>query len=388
MNILIALTYYRPHYSGLTIYVERQARALAERGHQVTILTSRYDRSLPEREWMDGVQVVRAPVWLRVSKGVVMPSMPAWGYPLIRQADVVNLHLPQLDAAPLAVISKWMGKPVVVTYHCDLVLPSGLVNLAANYVSHLANHITAQAADVIVHNTRDYARHSPFLRRYLNKVDAILPPIRLSCVNTGDIEAFKQKYHIQPRQPIIGMAARLATEKGVEYLVEAMPTILEKYPNARVLSVGPYQNVTGEEQYARKLAPLIETLGEHWSFLGVISDVEMAAFFHTCDLTVLPSINPTESYGMVQVESIASGTPVAASDRPGVRVPVQMTRMGKIFCPGDPAALAQAVLAILDQPEQYRTGKEKLVPLSLPESVAVEYETLFRKLIKRKGDRG
>ena len=50
MRILTTLTYYRPHYSGLTIYAERLARALVERGHQVTILTSRYDLSLPARE--------------------------------------------------------------------------------------------------------------------------------------------------------------------------------------------------------------------------------------------------------------------------------------------------------------------------------------------------
>jgi len=47
MRVLIVLTYYRPHTSGLTIYAERLACALAQRGHQVTILTSRYDRRLP-----------------------------------------------------------------------------------------------------------------------------------------------------------------------------------------------------------------------------------------------------------------------------------------------------------------------------------------------------
>ncbi len=47
MRILFILTYYRPHVSGLTIYVERLAKALGERGHEVTVLTSRYDRGLP-----------------------------------------------------------------------------------------------------------------------------------------------------------------------------------------------------------------------------------------------------------------------------------------------------------------------------------------------------
>ena len=74
MNILVAITYYRPHMSGLTIYAERLAKSLVNRGHTVTILTSRFSPDLPVYEEMDGVKIVRAPVLVRISKGVVMPS--------------------------------------------------------------------------------------------------------------------------------------------------------------------------------------------------------------------------------------------------------------------------------------------------------------------------
>ena len=129
MRILIALTYYRPHYSGLTLYAEREARALAARGHQVTILTSRFDDQLPAREITDGVEIVRPKVRLRVSKGVIMPSLPVIAWSLIRKADVVHLHVPQLDAALIAIMARLAGKPVVLTYHCDLLLPGGRAEL-------------------------------------------------------------------------------------------------------------------------------------------------------------------------------------------------------------------------------------------------------------------
>ena len=58
MRILICLTYYRPHYSGLTIYTERLAKALANRGHHVSILTSRFNESLSTTEVSDGVKTV------------------------------------------------------------------------------------------------------------------------------------------------------------------------------------------------------------------------------------------------------------------------------------------------------------------------------------------
>ena len=105
MHILTGLTYYRPHTSGLTIYAERMARAFARRGHEVTILTSQDDRRLPRLDCLDGVTVVRVPPLMRVSKGLLMPAMPAEAWKLARRADVVNLHMPQLDAAYIA----WIG---------------------------------------------------------------------------------------------------------------------------------------------------------------------------------------------------------------------------------------------------------------------------------------
>ena len=120
MRILISLMYYRPHYSGLTIYVERLARALAGRGHQVTVLTSRFDDDLPEFEKQAGVRIIRPRVMFKISKGVIMPEMPVWAWKLIRDTDIINTHVPQPDAAVINSLGKLMGTPSVLTYHCDL----------------------------------------------------------------------------------------------------------------------------------------------------------------------------------------------------------------------------------------------------------------------------
>jgi glycosyltransferase involved in cell wall biosynthesis len=368
------------------VHAEREARALAQRGHQVTVLTSRYDDRLPDYEVRDGVKVIRLKVRLHVSKGVIMPSMPYWAWKLIRQVDVVHLHAPQFDAAYMALFTRLVGKQAVLTYHCDLLLPKGMIHLLANQVSNITNHIAALASVAIVHNTRDYAEHSPFLRRYLSKVHPILPPVVVANASEAEVEAFRQKVGIRPGERVIGMNARLATEKGAETLVEAMPAVLAKHPTARVLYAGQYQNVFGEQQYARRLAPLIERLGEHWKFLGIPPDAEQSAFFKACEVTVLPSLNSTESYGLVQVESMACGTPVVASDRPGMRVPVQMTGMGKLFPQEDPAALAGALIDVLDHPQKYLKSPDGLVSLSSPENVAAEYEAVFLKAMKAKGN--
>ena len=388
MRILTVLTYYHPYYSGLTIYAERLARALVGRGHQVTVLTSHYDCSLPTNEVRDGVRIFRSPVLINVSKGVLMPTLFYWAWINIRKAEIVHLHLPQLDAAYITLICRLLNKPVVLTYHCDLLLPSGIIHSIANQISHLANKISMHSANQVVVNTLDYAERSLFLRRYLQKIRAILPPIELVTPTLADEQALQLKARLEPGQRIIGMVARLAAEKGVEYLVGAMPELLKNHPTARVLYVGQYQNVLGEETYINKLQPMIDALGDRWTFLGILPPGELAAFYRRCDVTVLPSTNSTESFGIVQVESMFCGTPVVASDMPGVRQPVKLSGMGRVVPTADAQALAKGISEVLAHPEQYQGDVEALLKRFTPQRIAEEYESVFRALVKDKKSPG
>jgi len=313
---------------------------------------------------------------------VLMPTMFYLAWVNIQQADVVHLHLPQLDAAYIALISLLLHKPLVLTYHCDLLLPSGFIHSIANRVSHLANKISMRIADQVVVNTMEYAEGSSFLCHYLQKIHAILPPIELVTPTQSDEQALKNKAGVEPGQSIIGMVARLAAEKGVEYLVAAVPDILKKHPNARVLHVGQYQNVMGEEEYTSKLRPMIQALGNRWIFLGILPPGELAAFYHQCDVTVLPSTNSTESLGMVQVESMSCGTPVVASDIPGVRQPVIMTGMGRLVPPADPHALADGINEVLAHPEGYKGDVDGVIKRFSSQTIAEEYEAVFKGVRK------
>ncbi len=381
MRILTSLYYYRPHFSGLTVYTERLSRALAARGHDVTILTSRYDRALAPLETLNGVQVRRINVALTISKGPIMPTILYWALRLIPKHDIVHLHVPQLDAAFFAMLARLYRKPVVLTYHCDLSLPPTPVNWLASQASRFANAASATLADVVVTNTQDYAEGSLFLRRFLGKLQVIPPPIEVSQADAAVVNDLKSRWNIRDGQQIIGMAARLATEKGAQVLARALPQVLKRWPNARVIFAGQYKDVIGEEAYARRLQPLIDELGEHWQFVGSLSQDELAAYFSLCDLTVLPSLNSTESFGMVQVESMLLGTPVIASDLPGIRQPVMQTGMGQVFPPGDSQALADAIAHMLSAPEEYRSEPAELNRRFGSTQVAGEYEALFHRLL-------
>lgn len=387
MNILTVLTYYRPHTSGLTIYAERLSKAFARRGHRVTVLTSQFDPKLPRVEEQDGVRIVRVPVLLRVSKGVIMPGFGFTANKLVRDADVILLHLPQFDAAGVALRGRLLKKPTVVTYHCDLFMPPGLMSWIAMKAIHTMNDLAAKFTHGIVTYTRDYGENSPYLRRNLKKLHVIPPPVDLPEATPASIDQFTKENNPHHRQPVIGMAARFASEKGVDVLLNALPIVLKKYPSAMVLYAGAYKNILGEEAYWKRLSPIIQGYIEQgaWKFVGNLNPEQMAAFYPNLDVFLVPSLNSTESFGLVQIEAMMNGVPCIASDLPGVRQPVIMHQMGKIVPIGDGTALGEAICEIIENPHSQKNNLEEIRRKYLPDTIAAKYEELFGHLARSLG---
>ena len=82
------------------------------------------------------------------------------------------------------------------------------------------------------------------------------------------------------------------------------------------------------------------------------------------------------------------GTPVVASDLPGVRQPVLTTGMGKIVPPRDSRALAEAVIDVLRRPELFKGKPAEVVPRFAPDFVASQYEAMFSHLLGRSAAEG
>jgi glycosyltransferase involved in cell wall biosynthesis len=172
----------------------------------------------------------------------------------------------------------------------------------------------------------------------------------------------------------------------VEVLLEAMPAILAKYPKAQVLFAGQYEDVMGEQAYAARLMPRIRAYEAdgHWTFLGILDPQQMAAFYPNLDVITVPSLNSTEAFGLVQIEAMMHGVPSVPSALPGVRQPVLMHGMGRVAEIGDPASLASAILAVLDEAERFKGNPTEVARQYDPDTVAAEYEKLFEKLMRKK----
>lgn len=386
MKILQVLTYYRPWTSGLTIYVERLSKALVQEGHDVTVLTAQYEPDLPRYEVMDGVKVVRIPVALRVSKGVIMPSFGPMAWKLARRTDVIQIHLPQFDAPGVALRGRLLGKPVVLTYHCDLNLPTGLFNRFVDRVVLSMNQAAGLFADAVTTYTRDYGQNSPFLSQFLNKkLKVIPPPVELADCTDVEADAFRERHQLDG-QLVIGICTRLATEKGVEILLRALPMVLERFPQVRVLHAGQYQNVLGEEAYAARLAPLFAKYEREYTLLGNLHGAELTAFYKNLDCLTIPSLNSTESFGLVQIEAMKHGVPVVSSNLPGVRQPVTLTGMGEVVAIGDHEALAAALIRVLENKAAYQRDSCLIADSFLPSQTADEYLKLFAALKNGRND--
>jgi glycosyltransferase involved in cell wall biosynthesis len=358
----------------------------------VTVLTARYQDSLPRESEEDGVRIVRVPVAARVGKGVVMPAHGRAAGRLIAEHDVVSIHVPQLEAATLAFRARAHKRPSVITYHCDLRLPSGLLNRAADGIVAASNRLSAKLADAVVAYTEDYAASVPLLRNVWRKLEVIPPPVVMPSPSGEEVAAFRRRHELSapdglPR-PTIGMASRFAAEKGIDVLVAALPRLIARFPDLQVVFAGPHENVVGERDYRTRLAEPITRLGDRWRFCGPLDPVaDMPSFFGSLDCLVLPSVNSTESFGLVQVEAMLCGTPVVASDLPGVRTVVGTTGMGEIARPGDPSALAEAVGKVLAQRERYvqpRTAIERKYSVA---TTVGRYSALFERLVDPAGAR-
>ena len=384
MKILTVLTYYRPHTSGLTIYAERLARAFAKRGHEVTMMTTQYDPSLPLEEMLDGVRVIRVPVIARISKGVIAPAFGFVATKLVWQNDIVHMHLPQFDAPGVAFRARLFGKPAVLTYHCDVQLPLSMFNRLVNSVLDFQNNMAGILANHIVTYTRDYADHSPYLSRHGSKLTPILPPVQMPDATPEAVAAFAERHRTQVKRPVIGMVTRFASEKGVEILLDALPAIFAKYPNAQVLYAGQHENVMGEQTYFSRLFPRIneyEIKGQ-WTFLGNLDPIQLSAVYPNLDVITVPSLNSTEAFGLVQIEAMMNGVPSVPSALPGVRQPVKMHNMGVVSEIGNSESLANAIIEVLDNKEKYRGDIPAIKTAYDPDSIAQEYEKLFAKLMK------
>lgn len=375
MKILMGLDYYLPNYSGLTLYAAALAEGLAARGHRVSVLTHRHRAELPAESEERGVRVLRAPVAARLGKALVSPMLLARALSEVPRSDVLHLHAPLVPAVPLAFLASTTRVPIVVTFHCDLQPPPSLGQAAVEVVARASQDFALDRAGRIVTNTEDYARHTRPLADRIEKVTGILPLVDEIPPASSPPDAVRERFGIGTG-PVVFFLGRFAAEKGIPTLIEAFVEVRRRHPDA-TLVLGGTKNVAGET-VLREVAPVLANRTSGVVATGTVSADARSDLFAIADVLVLPSVNATESFGLVQVEGMLAGVPAVASDLPGVREPVRMTGMGELARPGDAGDLARKILAVLAAPERYRRPRAEIRSLFSREKTLAAYEDVYR----------
>ncbi len=342
MKILHVYKDYFPITGGIEKHVQQLAEAQAARGHTVAVLVTSLDRR-SHVEQIKGVRVIFAARLAHVSS---TPLSLALFQRLGREwPDVTHLHFPY----PWGELGNyfWGHAPkTVITYHSDIIRQKYLRIAYAPFMQRVLAR-----ADAILPTSLQYAQSSPVLREFADKCVVVPLGIDPAPFLTSSQREAGPRASAQPgvrsatgesgseigkRLLFVGT---LRYYKGLPYLLEALSQI----PDACLTVVG-----TGPKE--REWRALAEALGltGRVQFAGHVTDEDLPAYFHECDVFILPSCERSEAFGMVQLEAMAAGKPVVCTElRTGTSFVNVNGETGWVVPARDPGALAAAIQRLL-----------------------------------------
>lgn len=343
MRIVEVCPFFYPHAGGVESHVRTISRALAARGHDVTVVTSRYQRTLPREESFEGYRIVRVPTLATLLNTPIDPAVSR----ILRRipADVAHLHYPPPVTPYFAARHLTRrGVPLCLTYHCDLYLPGvGGVLLAGLFERIFLPRILGSAAAVVVH-TASYGRTSRSLRD--RPLEIIPSVVDLDRFQPGlPATELRRSLRLEGRRVIL-FTGRLVPHKGVDVILRAL-LWLPADVSAVIVGSGP--RLSDLVQESRRLG-----VGDRVRFCPSVSDDDLPSYLALADLFVFPSQNRLEGFGLAIAEALSAGLPVVVADMPGVREVITPGVEGLLVEPLIAKDLAEKVVTLLQNPDLSR----------------------------------
>lgn len=382
MNILFFSPYFHPYISGLTVYPYRVLTTLAKK-HHFTVITFQLEPQQPLTETIAGLTIIRLPYWFKVSKGFIAPGSLKVFSRLLESTDGLIINLPNAEGLWLTHQAVRRSIPILAIHHCDVVLGPSITQRLISTALQVAVDYQLLAATQVVVNTVDYAQTRHSFNKIQSKSVALYPPMdpKLYSLLVSTVPSSSTKVS---SQPLIGFVGRLAAEKGVLALIEAASLLKVKQP--KLIFIGPFgANVAGEKHIYQLVKEKLAFSSIDYRFYGQVTIDQLSRLYSQLDVLVLPSQNPTESFGLVQCEAMVAGVPVVVTDMPGVRVPIQHTGMGLIVPPKNPTALASAIDQVFTYRSRYTQNDQinRARKLFNPQTTFSAYDHLITQTFSR-----
>jgi len=369
---------YYPHTGGIEAVAQALAEGLTQRGDFSCQVLACAGGMRTQNTVVNGVPVTLAGSLGTVASLPLSPSYPLWLYR--QRAQIVHVHLPfplaDLSLRLLAGLGRLPSSTkVVLHWHSDVVrqqwampvyglLLRWLIRRAERVIVASPNHITSSA---FLPDVRDKCAVVPYG----------IDPSRFEPTHATATRALELRREFGDRQVLF--VGRLVYYKGVADLVRSMAAI----PEASLLIAGTGPLRASLEGLARELA-----IADRVHFLGAVTDAELAALYHAASVFVLPSVERSEAFGIVQLEAMVCGKPVVSTDLPtGVTYVNQDGVTGIVVPVHDPERLGLAIRGLLDdQSTAARMGsaaRKRVLAEFTVDRMIEQTERVYREVLGR-----
>ncbi len=319
--------YYPPHPGGIERVLEELCLGLSDRVDLEVLCFHDQPHSVTDR--VDGVLVHRMARWDTWFSVPIAPGMFWWLRE--RAYDLVHLHVPN-PLAELLYLASGVSGELVVSHHADPQKFSGLMRLYGPVARRIRNRARA-----IVVATPHHLSPGTELHPWRDKARVIPYGIDVDRFGDAAAEAAAARWRERYGEVFLLFVGRLVPYKGLKVLLEAMRGI-----DVPLL-------IAGTGPFFANLQQLRGGLEDKVHLLGKVDDSELPGLYRAARALVLPSLDRSEAFGMVQIEAFAAGTPVVASRLDtGVSWVNRDRETGILVPPGDPAALRSALSELVE----------------------------------------
>jgi len=375
MRIALVTQAYYPVLGGVTEHVWNLGQELQRRGHQVTVITGtakkRDDRGL--RVLRYGWQI---PL---MSNGASVAITVGWKLGRLLQRleqserfDIVHIQSPIDPGLPL-IASKTMRTPKVGTYHTAR-------QLNGSFSERMAVLLRSVFLDAIK-KIQVHIAVSPAAEYFIHALHYDVP---MTIIPNGvDLKVFSPQVEpfakYRDGKFTILYVGRMDPRKGAKYLFGTVSLLEKRLTDYRIVVVG-----TGwMKKYYDVYIPL--HLRHRVEFNGYASPKDLPRYYRSADVYCSPATG-NESFGIVLLEAMACGTPVVASDIDGYRWVVEPGKEGLLVPPRSPQHLAEAFVALANDPERRKkmgqAGRAKALKYSWS-IVTDQVETVYKQVLDR-----
>jgi len=325
MNVLYLTNHL--NIGGITSYVFTLAKGLKEKGHNIYVASSEGERL---KEFIEnGIVYFRLPIKIKSEASPKILICMFKLSSLIRKNHIDILHSNSRTTQVLGcALSRIKGVVHISTCHGFF-----KKRISRKIFPCWGNKVIAISEATREHLTRDLGVKEELIKVIPSGVD----------IEKFKIQSLKSKNKIKEELgltdgPVVGTIARLSEEKGHNYLIEAMQTVLEKIPQAQLI-------IVGQGRTKDLLLSLIRTLKIEKNVFLIPTVLDTRQMLMAMDLFVLPSLK--EGLGLSLMEAMALGLPVIGSDVGGIKSLIRHGDNGLLVKPADSRGLSSAIIELL-----------------------------------------